>query len=98
MIDMTTSEVLADQRRVLAAARAEFDPKVVYLNTATLGLPPARSLRALRQTLTGWQAGRASALDYDVALSAARTAYAALVGVAAERVAVGSQASVFAGL
>ncbi len=82
----------------LAAAQAEFDSEVVYLNTASLGLPPRRSLQALQEVLTQWRAGRASPPDYDEPLAAARASYAALVGVDRANVAVGSQVSVFAGL
>lgn len=82
----------------LAAAQAEFKPQVTYLNTASLGLPPLRALTALQAVLDDWRAGRASPPDYDASLTAARRSYAALVGVDPSRVAVGSQASVFAGL
>lgn len=85
-------------RLTAEAARAEFDPDVVYLNTATLGLPPRRSLDALQDAVAQWRAGRAHAPDYDAPLTAARSSYAAMVGVAASEVAVGSQVSVFAGL
>ncbi len=81
-----------------AAAQAEFASETVYLNTASIGLPPRRSIAALEAALRDWQAGRASPLDYDGPLGAARTAYASLVGVDASAVAAGSQASVFAGL
>jgi kynureninase len=40
----------------LAAARAEFDADVTYLDTATFGLPPRRSWAALQQALA-WSAG-----------------------------------------
>jgi selenocysteine lyase/cysteine desulfurase len=86
-----------DSRRV-AAAQAEFASETVYLNTASIGLPPRRSVVALESALRDWQTGRASPLDYDGPLTAARSAYASLVGVDASAVAVGSQASVFAGL
>ena len=82
----------------LAAAQMEFEPEVVYLNTASLGLPPRRGLQALQTALKQWSAGTASPPDYDVPLEAARVAYAGLVGVAPHDVAVGSQVSVFAGL
>lgn len=82
----------------LAAARAEFDPEVVYLNTASLGLPPSRSLAALHEALGQWRLGRTSPPDYDAPIRAARASYAALVGVEPANVAVGSQVSVFAGL
>ncbi len=82
----------------LAAAQAEFDPDVVYLNTASLGLPPRRSLRVLRAALEQWSTGTASPPDYDAPLEAARASYAGLVGVDPSAVALGSQVSVFAGL
>ena len=45
----------------LAAARAEFDADVTYLDTATFGLPPRRSWTALQQALAQWRAGTADA-------------------------------------
>ena len=82
----------------LAAARAEFDADVTYLDTATFGLPPRRSWAALQQALAQWRAGTADAVAYDLPLAAARSSYARLVGVDPSVVAVGSQVSVFAGL
>lgn len=82
----------------LAAAQEEFAPEVVYLDTASAGLPPRRSLQALRAAQDAWRAGRANAADYDAPLTRARATYAALVGVDPSTVAVGSQVSVFAGL
>ena len=81
-----------------AAARAEFDAEVTYLDTATMGLPPRRSWLALQQALAGWQAGTADAVGYDKPLAEARRSYARLVGVPPSAVAVGSQVSAFAGL
>jgi kynureninase len=46
----------------LAAARAEFDADVTYLDTATFGLPPRRSWAALQQALAQWRAGTAGRL------------------------------------
>ena len=82
----------------LAAARAEFDADVTYLDTATFGLPPRRSWAALQQALAQWRAGTADAVAYDLPLAAARSSYAHLAGVDPSVVAVGSQVSVFAGL
>ncbi len=76
----------------------EFAPELTYLNTASLGLPPRRSLAALATALERWRAGTAAPPDYDDVIAAARIAYAGLVGVAPGAVAVGSQVSVFAGL
>ncbi|MBA2508567.1 MAG: aminotransferase class V-fold PLP-dependent enzyme [Nocardioidaceae bacterium] len=82
----------------IAAARVEFAPEVAYLDTASLGLPPRRSIEALRAAQDLWCAGRADARTYDEPLTDARATYAALVGVEQSAVAVGSQVSVFAGL
>jgi selenocysteine lyase/cysteine desulfurase len=83
---------------VSGAIQAEFDSETVYLDTASVGLPPRRSLDAIQRALGRWESGRASALDYDAPLAAARASYASLVGVDPANVAVGSQVSVFAGL
>jgi selenocysteine lyase/cysteine desulfurase len=82
----------------VAEARAEFEPEVTYLNTATLGLPPRRGLAAVSAALEQWRAGTADPVSYDAPLEVARSHYAALVGVPPGWVAAGSQASVFAGL
>jgi selenocysteine lyase/cysteine desulfurase len=82
----------------LAAARAEFDADVTYLDTATFGLPPRRSWAALQEALKQWRAGTADPAAYDLQLAAARSSYARLVGADPSAVAVGSQVSVFAGL
>jgi len=79
-------------------AHEQFQADGVYLNTASIGLPPRASLQALHDALQDWQGGRASAPDYDAPLNAARAAYAGLVAVDPASVAVGSQVSVFAGL
>ncbi len=82
----------------VAAVRGEFAPDVVYLDTATLGLPPRRSLDAVRDAQDRWAAGRSDARGHDDPLNRARESYAGLVGVDPGSVAVGSQVSVFAGL
>lgn len=82
----------------LAAAQGQFEAEGVYLDTASLGLPPRASLEAVRAALEDWRLGRASPPDYDAPVAASRQAYAQLVGVDPGRVAVGSQVSVFAGL
>jgi len=85
-------------RDPLAAVKAAFAPAPGYLNAATLGLPPIAVADAMRTALTDWQAGRASATAYDLDVRAARAAYAGLVQVPTEWVAVGAQTSVFAGM
>jgi len=82
----------------LVSARSEFDAQITYLNTATYGLPPRRSWAALQSALTDWRAGTADPASYDAPLARARAVYAQLVDVDVSAVAVGSQASVFAGI
>ncbi len=98
MAGIAPAELTEVDRSRLQAARGEFDAEVIYLNTATLGLPPRRCLAAVQAALREWQAGRADPMDYDGPLAAARLAYAGLVDVDPTLVAVGSQVSVFAGL
>src|SRR5262245_9842681 len=82
----------------IAAARPEFAPTGTYLDTATMGLPPAASLRALRKVQDAWAAGTLDAKRFDADIARARAAFATLVGVPAAHVAIGSQVSAFAGL
>ncbi|MGH3181295.1 MAG: aminotransferase class V-fold PLP-dependent enzyme [Streptosporangiaceae bacterium] len=96
---MKIDAVAQDESPVtLAAARAEFDAEVTYLDTASFGLPPRRSWMALQHALAQWRAGTADPVAYDLPLAAARSSYAHLAGVDPSLVAVGSQVSVFAGL
>jgi len=62
-----------------------------------MGLPPERSLLALQEALRDWRRGTANSAEYDQPLTKARATYAALVGVDPSEVAVGGQASMFAG-
>ncbi|MDQ3579401.1 MAG: aminotransferase, partial [Actinomycetota bacterium] len=61
----------ADRSR-LDRARAEFDAEVIYLNSATMGLPPRRSWLALQTALQDWRRGTANPIDYDKVLESAR--------------------------
>ncbi|GAA0585899.1 aminotransferase class V-fold PLP-dependent enzyme [Kribbella sandramycini] len=82
----------------IEAAQAEFAPRTIYLNTATLGLPPARSLAALQAVLTDWRNGTENPLDHDEPIARARRAYAELVNVRPSDVALGSQVSTYVAL
>jgi selenocysteine lyase/cysteine desulfurase len=90
--------VTPQQRVVLEAAHREFAADVIFLNSATMGLPPRRTVEAVQTGLAEWTSGRAEAPAYDVAVSRARSLYADFVGVDPSLVAVGGQVSVFAGL
>lgn len=69
-----------------------------YLAACTLGLPADVTREAVRRDLERWSLGAASAADYSAALERARGHAAGLLGTAPERIATGSQVSVFAGL
>lgn len=80
-----------------SASQAEFAPQTLYLNTASMGLPPRRTTQALQDTLAAMAAGRLNAGDFDGAVTASRALYARMVGVSLDDVAIGSQASVLVG-
>ncbi|MFJ8539943.1 aminotransferase class V-fold PLP-dependent enzyme [Streptomyces sp. NPDC093591] len=77
--------------------RAEFAPKNVYLNTASTGLLPARTVAALAEAARMRAEGRPlGPLHADV--EAARAAFARLAGVPVQRVAAGSSVAAYTGL
>jgi selenocysteine lyase/cysteine desulfurase len=82
----------------LAEARAQFRGGRGYLAACTLGLPTHGTIAALRADQDAWAAGTASAAAYCDVVERVRQSYARLVTVDAGRVAIGSQASVLAGL
>ncbi|NNN36185.1 aminotransferase class V-fold PLP-dependent enzyme [Streptomyces sp. S3(2020)] len=77
--------------------RAEFAPKNTYLNTASSGLLPARTVTALTEATRIRAEGRPlDPLFQDV--ERARASFARLAGVPAHRVAAGASVSTFSGL
>jgi len=77
--------------------RAEFAPKSTYLNTASSGLLPARSVTALQEAVRI----RAEGLPLDplfADVEAARASFARLAGVPVTRVAAGASVSSQSGL
>ena len=71
----------------------EFPGAPGYLNTASIGLPPRRSVNALQSAIADWQNGAAQAPEYDAAVGASRELFAGLVGAPVSAVAVGNQVS-----
>ncbi|PYM95824.1 MAG: aminotransferase [Candidatus Rokuibacteriota bacterium] len=82
----------------IEAAQKEFAPACVYVNTASVGLPPRRTVEALDEAIEIWRTGRAEAAGYDELIDRARRRFAGLVGVTRDRVAIGNQVSTFTGL
>ncbi|KRA23639.1 class V aminotransferase [Microbacterium sp. Root61] len=69
-----------------------------YLAACTLGLPPRAARDAMAADLDAWSSGHPDPVGYTAAVERTRGHFARLVDVAADRVAIGSQASVFSGL
>ncbi|MDL5200798.1 aminotransferase class V-fold PLP-dependent enzyme [Streptomyces sp. ALI-76-A] len=76
--------------------RTEFAPKNTYLNTASTGLLPARTVAAMHTAVEAAAAGQPTDMFADV--EAARAAFARLTGVPARRVAAGASVAVYSGL
>ena len=81
----------------IADARQLWRPAGVYCNTASYGLPPRPAWDALQTALADWQGGRTSWEHWGESTEAARGAFARMVGVAPERVAVGATVSELVG-
>lgn len=71
----------------------QWQPEVPYLNTASLGLPPRVAWEALQAALTEWRAGRGVWEEWSESTGRARVAFARLVGVGEDAVAVGATAA-----
>ena len=82
----------------LVAARREFDGGRDYLAACTVGLPNRATRRAVIADLDAAASGRPDLAAYCAAVERSRGLFASLVGVGAERVAIGSQTSVAAGM
>ncbi|WP_448810397.1 aminotransferase class V-fold PLP-dependent enzyme [Agromyces bauzanensis] len=78
--------------------RDQFQAGRGYLGACTLGIPTRNTRDAVLRDLEQWATGTASAHDYSAILERARGHAAALLGVGPDRIATGSQVSVFAGL
>ncbi|MFC7340728.1 aminotransferase class V-fold PLP-dependent enzyme [Saccharopolyspora griseoalba] len=81
-----------------SAFGASFDVPDGYLNTASIGVPPTFAAQAVTEAVANWASGRAKPGDFDEHVVAARAAFGRLIGVGAERVAIGASASQLVGL
>ncbi|MDN5934407.1 MAG: aminotransferase, partial [Pseudonocardia sp.] len=70
-----------------------FDVPDTYLNTAGIGVPSVAVADAVAAAVTGWRTGAGRPTDFDGPVATARAAYGRLVGMPAERVAIGANVS-----
>jgi selenocysteine lyase/cysteine desulfurase len=92
---MTATSLLTPTRSI-ADAVDQFSDASGYLAAASMGLPPRAALDALRADLEAWSRAEVNPQSYDATVVNTRESFARLVGVGADRVAAGSQTSVFA--
>jgi selenocysteine lyase/cysteine desulfurase len=84
----------------LAEVRALFDPEpgLIYLDSATYGLPPRPTIQIMQRALERWQAGAADWVsEWDIRGETCRTAFASLIGRSPEHIALVPSASVGVG-
>jgi selenocysteine lyase/cysteine desulfurase len=81
----------------ISEAQELWEPAGVYCNTASYGLPPRPGWEALQSALSDWHGGRTSWEEWGHSTERSRAAFARLVGVENERVAVGSTVSELVG-
>lgn len=77
----------------LREAQRLWEPVAPYLNTASYGLPPRPAWEELQAALETWRHGRASWEPWNESTDRARAAFAKLVGVPPEEIAVGATVS-----
>ncbi|ROP40798.1 aminotransferase class V-fold PLP-dependent enzyme [Saccharothrix texasensis] len=76
-----------------AAFGTTFDVPLGYLNTASIGVPPAPTAAAVADAVRRWSVGADGPGAADEHATTAREAFGRLVGVPAERVAMGASGS-----
>jgi selenocysteine lyase/cysteine desulfurase len=77
---------------------AEFTGAAGFLNSPTYGLPPTFLIDELSGCIAAWQAGTMDVPAFDEPVRRARAAYASLVGVPSDSVAMGGSVSAMLGL
>jgi selenocysteine lyase/cysteine desulfurase len=83
---------------VRSAFGHDFDIPLGYLNTASVGIPSDAVAHAVAAAVQDWRTGAARPADYDASVATARAAFGRLVGVPADRVAIGATGSGLVGL
>ncbi len=82
----------------LAEAQRLWDPAGPYLDTASYGLPPRPAFEELQAALADWRGGHTSWEHWGEATEGARAAFARLVDVPVDEVAVAATVSELVGL
>ncbi|SFK79387.1 aminotransferase class V-fold PLP-dependent enzyme [Amycolatopsis sacchari] len=77
---------------------AGFDVPDGYLNTPSIGVPPAPVADAVAAAVEDWRRGAATPGDFDEPVARSRQAFGDLIGVPAERVAIGAAVSQLLGV
>ncbi len=95
---LLTDAAVPTSALTIADAREQWSPEGVYLNTASFGLPPRDGFEAIQAALADWRGGRTSWEHWGESCEGARAAFAAMVGVTTQRVAIGATVSGFVGL
>lgn len=72
---------------------AEFAVPPGYLNTPSIGIPPSHVADAVAESVERWRRGGTRPPDFDEPVAKSREGFGALIGVPAERVAIGSSVS-----
>lgn len=97
MVTSTTpSLTVPTPSAALQSAIEQFGDPRGYLAVASIGLPPRSAVDALTADLTAWARADRDPQGYDEVIARTRASYGRLVGVPAERIAIGSQTSVLA--
>lgn len=82
----------------MEALTSSCSPDPGYLNTASLGVPPAATIEVMTSLLDRWRHGQLSPPDFDDHVRRARSAFARLAAVPVDSVAIGASASELVGV
>lgn len=72
---------------------ADFDVPDGYLNTPSIGIPPAHVAEVMADAVRRWACGADQPADFDEPVDVARQAFGKIIGVPSERVAIGATVS-----
>lgn len=73
-----------------SAFGADFAIPDGYLNTPSVGIPPASVADAVAAAVEAWRTGAAAPADFDPLVARARQGFADLIGVPCDRIAIGA--------